>query len=268
MPLSPLLVSAMIGLTGGRPLREFGGLLFNILLPSMASAWHANLCRSPSKALTMIPPMMENDRRSFQRLKLGKPILATLDGHSALILDIGITGAFIEHRGRAMPGLKFRLSFRWQATDITFDSEVVRSTVVREGGEEGVMSQSAVEFSGGQGDSEERLQQMMATFVGQLLAAQRANASAEVGSGVSILDQLGHARRTRSSGLVAYQWDGISWTRTATKDSEQPLDGFTVAAYEDEEELATLCDAYEAADEEGRRLIRLVAELSVRSAGK
>ena len=43
-------------------------------------------------------------------------------------------------------------------------------------------------------------------------------------------------------------------------------DGFTVAAYEDEDELASLCETYEAADAEGRRLIRLLAELSSRNA--
>jgi hypothetical protein len=48
--------------------------------------------------------------------------------------------------------------------------------------------------------------------------------------------------------------------------ASQPADGFTVAGHEDEEEIAKLCEAYENADAEGRRLIRLVAELGVRSA--
>ena len=41
--------------------------------------------------------MVANDRREFQRLRLAKPILALMDGQSALILDIGIAGAYIEH---------------------------------------------------------------------------------------------------------------------------------------------------------------------------
>ena len=48
----------------------------------------------------------------------------------------------------------------------------------------------------------------------------------------------------------------------------QPLNGFTVAAYEDEQELQALCRAWEVADSEGRRLIRLVAELSARTVKK
>ena len=45
-------------------------------------------------------------------------------------------------------------------------------------------------------------------------------------------------------------------------------DQFTVAAHEDEDELESLCRTYEIADEDGRKLIRLVAELSVLSAQK
>lgn len=209
--------------------------------------------------------MASQERREFQRLKLAKPILASLDGHSALILDIGIGGAFVEHRGRAVEGLKFRLAWKWQGEEVAFDAEVIRSTVVREGGEEGIISHSAVTFVHPHADAEERLQQMMASFVGHILAAHRANASAESG-GTSVLAQLGEARRVRSRGLTRYRWNGKTWSRSETTDRNQPADGFTVAAYEDEEELATLCEAYQAADEEGRRLIRLVAELSVRSA--
>lgn len=209
--------------------------------------------------------MPSRERREFQRLKLAKPILASLDGHTALILDIGIGGAFVEHRGRAAEGLRFRLSWKWQGAEVAFDGEVVRSSVVREDGDEGPISHSAVTFTHPHADAEERLEQMMASFVGHLLAAQRANASA-VGTGNSVLSQLGDARRIRSRGLIRYRWNGRVWNVSAANEKKQPADGFTVAAYEDEGELATLCEAYEAADEEGRRLIRLVAELSVRSA--
>ena len=210
--------------------------------------------------------MSTSERRASQRLKLAKPLLATMDSHSALILDVGVGGAFVEHHGRAVEGLKVRLAFKWQGSEIAFSSEVARSTVIREGGEEGVVSQSGLVFRGGEGDSEERLQGMMGVFVSQLLAAHRANAAAEQGRGAAILAQLGQARRSRSRGLVTYTWDGNDWKHAATDSPQQPLDGFTVAAYEDEEELMTLCQAYEEADEEGRALIRMVAELSVRTA--
>jgi hypothetical protein len=44
---------------------------------------------------------------------------------------------------------------------------------------------------------------------------------------------------------------------------EQPQIGFTVARWSESEDIKRLCQVYEASDEEGRRLIRLFAELSV-----
>lgn len=207
------------------------------------------------------------DRRSFQRLKLAKPILAGLSGENALLLDIGVRGAFIEHHGETKSGQKFILSFKWKGSDITYDAEVVRTSAVRPAAKGGLaVSQSGLRFLRGRGDSDALLQDMMATFVGRILAAQRANAQSNAtGESSSVLYQLGQARRTRTKGYLAYLWDGTSWTVRRTELPQQPRNGFTVAAYEDEEELESLCRTWEIADEEGRKLIRLVAELSVLS---
>ena len=214
--------------------------------------------------------MVTNDRREFQRLRLAKPILAQLDKQSALILDIGVGGAFIEHYGVATPGQRLHVTFRWKGEDIEFVAEVIRSSEVRKpGGDmQSVVAHTAVHFVQGIGDAEERLYDMMATFVGKVLAAQKSNASGDRHESTQILDQLGEARRMRTRGYIAYHFKDGKWWRIPSDSALQPPDGFTVAAYEDEEELAQLCSAYEAADEEGRRLIRLVAELSVLSARK
>ena len=62
---------------------------------------------------------------------------------------------------------------------------------------------------------------------------------------------------------MSYLFKGDAWWRVPTNSPSQPPNGFTVGGHEDDEELESLCRAYEIADEEGRRLIRLVAELSV-----
>lgn len=212
--------------------------------------------------------MVANDRREFQRLRLAKPILALMDGQNALILDVGVAGAFIEHYGAAAPGWRFRIVFRWKGEDVEFECEIARSQIVRTGGDgASLVSHSGVRFVAAIGDSEARLNDMMATFVGGVLAAQRANATAERGDNDAFaLAQLGGARRARTKGYVIYHFRNGHWSRTASDSARQPTDGFTVAAYEDEEEVETLCSTYETSDDEGRRLIRLVAELSVRSA--
>lgn len=207
---------------------------------------------------------MASDRRDFQRLKLAKPLLALLDGHNALILDIGVGGAFIEHYGRLQPGARVKLTFRWQANDVEFGCVVIRSSVIREDGK--VVSQTALQFTDSVGDAHARLQEMMATFVGQILVAQKANATASSESeSDTLLPKIGAARRGRSTGLIAYRFNGKAWTKARTDSAAQPADGFTVAAYEDEEELDILCRAYETADAAGRQMIRVIAELSARS---
>ncbi len=211
--------------------------------------------------------MAASDRREFQRLRLAKPILALLDGQNALILDIGISGAFIEHYGEPKAGERQRLLFRWKGTDVEIIAEFAHTIVVRKT-PNAVVSHSGLRFVQAIGDAEARLNDMMATFVGKILAAQRANAGAIESSDSVALVDLGGARRSRTRGFITYRLEDGAWSREFSDSPTQPLNGFTVAAYEDEEELESLCRAWETADSEGRRLIRLVAELSARSVKK
>jgi hypothetical protein len=211
---------------------------------------------------------IREDRRGFQRLKLAKPLMATMDEQSALILDLGVTGAFLEHYGKLERGNRFHLAFRWQAAELAFICEVTRSDVIRQAEHQLVVSHTGVTFVNSIGESAARLEEMVANFIGRLLATQRANVDARTPDSGALLGEIGQARRSRTKGYVAYLWDGTSWTRRPTTLGDQPRNGFTVAAYEEEQDLEELCRTYESADEEGRRLIRLVAELSVSSAKK
>ena len=186
-------------------------------------------------------------------------------GANALILDIGVAGAFVEHYGRATPGEQFPLMFRWQGTDIEFTCEVMRSSVIRTPGGDGEsdVSQTGVRFLEGVADAAARLQDLIASFLSHIMAAQKANAAGDKAKpGEQILARLGEARRMRARGFVAWYLVEGRWENNPTESRRQVLNGFTVGAHEDEEEVRTLCEAYEAADEEGRDLIRIVAELS------
>lgn len=214
--------------------------------------------------------MERDERRQFQRLKLTKPILATMDSSNALVLDIGLGGALLEHYGTVALGDELRLTFRWQGQEIQMLCEAVRTIVVRERGGDGdsVVSHTGVRFIDAAGRSETRLQDLVSTFVSRIVAAQKANASGQLGesAGESILARMGEAHRMRSRGFFAYHLADGTWSRVATQSSEQPLDGFTVGDYEEEEEVETLCRTYEAADEDGRRLIRHVCEITLAGA--
>jgi hypothetical protein len=214
--------------------------------------------------------MSDIDRRHFTRMKLAKPILGMVKGQSALILDIGMGGAFVEHYGAAKTGDRTTLSFNWKGEEIAFECEIARTDIIRPASGKGqaMVSHSAMEFKEPFGSSAERLQDMMAVFVGRMLAAHKSNAAAQDDGNGATLIQLGQARRSRTRGFLRYTFEGKAWTVLPTALGSQPPNGFTVGAYEDQEELETLCRAYEAADKEGRNLIRLVAELSVAAAKK
>ena len=213
---------------------------------------------------------MHEDRREFQRLRLARPILATIDRANALILDIGMAGAFLEHYGTTEPGSRFRLSFRWQSDPVEFHCEVVRTSVVRAPGGDGEhpVSHTGVHFVAPVGDAEARLEELMGSFVRRILDAQRANAAGDDAhsTSASVLAGLGGARRKRTHGFTSYRLKDGKWWRVPTDSPRQPEEGFTVAAWEDETELDTLCRTYEEGDAEARQLIRLLAELSVRHA--
>lgn len=201
----------------------------------------------------------------MQRLRLGKPILGMIDGENALILDIGVTGAFVEHYGQVKLGDRLKLLFRWKATDVEYICEVARTNVVRKTAS-AVVSHSDLMFVQPMGEAETHLNDMVASLVGKILSAQKANLTpTDDMQSAAVLADVGGARRARARGYVSYRFRDGSWTRSFTDSPAQPEDGFTVAGYEDEAELQTLCDTYAAADEEGRRLIRVVAELSART---
>jgi hypothetical protein len=208
--------------------------------------------------------MHPNDRRIFQRLRLPRPILGTLDGQNALILDLGVIGAFVEHYGVTTRMKRSRLQFQWQGQTIEIVCDVARTEVVRRSGTK-ALSHTGLRFVEAIGDSEERLHDLIASFVGKMLAAQKANAEGITHDDNELkLVDIGGARRVRVHGLMRYRLRADrTWVRDLTSDRRQPPDGFTVAAYEYETDLEALCLAYEAADAEGRAMIRLVSELSV-----
>src|SRR6266702_289314 len=158
--------------------------------------------------------MAPSDRREFQRLRLAKPILALLDGQNALILDIGISGAFVEHYGQTNPGDRFTLLFRWQGTDVEFVAQVAHTVLVRKAGNAEV-SHTGLRFMQPIGEAEKRLNDMVGTFVGKVLAAQKANAGATQPSDSSLLD-LGGARRSRTIGFLTHRFQNETWSRSMT----------------------------------------------------
>ena len=96
--------------------------------------------------------------------------------------------------------------------DVNFVAEIAHTTIVRKTAS-ALVSHSGVRFVEPHGDAEARLNDMMATFVGKMLAAQKANAGATEIGGASSLTDLGGARRSRTRGYVTYRLQDGAWTR-------------------------------------------------------
>lgn len=236
-------------------LHPFDGALHGKVLTSRAVDWtHVEMTDE-----------MTDDRRDTHRLRLDKPILGRIGNQGALLLDLGAGGVLLEHYGTFERGATFELTFPGPAGEVAYVCVVAHSKVVRTASDGSQVSHTGASLEEPIGDSARRLQELMASFVVRILAAQRANAQGAPMLGDTLLD-LGGARRSRAHGYLRYTFiDGV-WSSEPSASPKQPPDGFTVGAQEDEEEIRLLCEAYTAANVEGRALIRVLAEMSARAA--
>src|SRR5258708_30901188 len=155
--------------------RSFPRFILPLLTPAIIPPWtlprsqqYACLRHSPFLGLSMT----SDDRREFQRLQLAKPILSQFGDANALILDIGVGGALLEHHGRAESGEQRLLRFRWKGEDIEFTVWVIRSRVVRQRPSmQTLTSHPAVRFLASSRPAAHPLNGMIATSSGNVLAA-------------------------------------------------------------------------------------------------
>ncbi len=196
--------------------------------------------------------MHPEERREFQRLLLDPPIPATLGATPVTILEIGVLGARVLH-GVPLDEEHSELHFAWNDADVAMKCSVVRP------GE----SQSGIRFFAAVGDSGDRLREMLAALVVRALDARRGGGGLKASSAAIDGDKT---VRGRDAAFLCYRLEDSVWHRRRVFLPEQPVSGFTVARSADDEEIQHLCRVYAAADDEGRRLIRLFAELSVSNA--
>jgi hypothetical protein len=198
------------------------------------------------------------ERREFQRLLLDPPPPGTLGTTPVTIIEIGVLGARLHH-GAPLESEHVDLHFTWNDADVALKCEVVRTFPGR-GAEEGL--QSGVRFLAAVGESGDLLREMLAELVVCALEARRG------GGGVSAKSAIDGDKTVRGTdaAFLCYRLEDGAWHRRRVFLPEQPATGFTVARSEDSEEVQRLCRVYAASDNEGRRLIRLFAELSVSGA--
>lgn len=202
--------------------------------------------------------MLGEERREFQRLLLDPPLPATLGVSPVSLMEIGVLGARVLH-GEPLAEEHADLHFSWNDAAISMKCSVVRTFEGRDahGG-----LQSGVRFLAAVEDSGDHLRTMLADLVVRALDERRGH------HGVSPSDAIDGDKtvRGKDAAFLCYRLENGAWQRRRVFLPEQPSAGFTVARTEDSDEMQRLCNIYAASDEEGRRLIRLFAELSVSNA--
>jgi hypothetical protein len=200
------------------------------------------------------------ERREFQRLALDPPIPATLGSTAVSIVEIGVLGARLHHAEGVIETFS-ELRFSHRGNDIALRCEVVRTMPTKDARYPAAGLESGVRFIAAVGESGDLLRNMLAENVTKIIDSRR-KATPMKATGETSIDG-DRTVRGADAGFLCYRLDNGVWRRRRVFLPEQPSSGFTVARGEDHAEMQRLCRVYEASDEEGRRLIRLFAELSV-----
>jgi hypothetical protein len=199
--------------------------------------------------------MLGPERREFQRLTLEKPVPGTFGATAVTIMEAGVLGARVQHSA-ALDDKHAELHFTHRGEEIALKCEVMR-TITPDGAP---VIESGLRFVAAIGESGDRLRNMLAELVSREL-----NLRKNTPLGDTPIDG-DKTVRGKDAQFLCYRLDGTTWNKRRVFLPEQPPAGFTVARGEDSEEMQRLCRLYQVSDDEGRRLIRLFAELSISDA--
>ncbi|HEX2059634.1 MAG TPA: PilZ domain-containing protein [Thermoanaerobaculia bacterium] len=201
-----------------------------------------------------------DDRRRFGRVTPVERIRGTVGSVVVYVMDVSLAGARVAHQD-PLPAIGERsiLTFDWQGQRFSAPCEVRRTRIEREARSSYdkplyhtgllLMTMDVV--------SQRVLRELVHACVTRALDEQKANAQ-----GIPAIAAQSF-QTGKSDELLRCELRGGTWTKTPTRDAQQPPEGFTVSASELPSKIAMLCRAYEAADADGRRLIRTFAGLSI-----
>lgn len=204
------------------------------------------------------------------------------------IRDLSLFGARVEHSGPLPVGAKLPLRFNWLEEEVILPSETLRCKVEFFGGGQATLYNTGVQFLD-RVTSAVTLRPIIAAHVARALEEQKANARgifrdsidnmpifkrglltinrADFAETVEQSPLFAESPPAKESSYIAYRLEGGRWRKTKTRDPKQPDEGFTLLADEDPTQTALLCKTYEMVDASGRRLIRMLSELSILGEG-
>ena len=203
--------------------------------------------------------MKSEERREFQRLRLDAPIPGTFGTTPVSVVEAGVLGARIQHAA-PLDISRGELRFSHEGNEISMRCEVVRTFDADHAKYPDAGLMSGLRFLAAIGESGDYLRSMLAELVVRCLEEHHDSSATRLR--LRAIDGDKTVRGVDAQ-FLSFRLEHGAWRRRHVFLPEQPAAGFTVARGEDAEEMQRLCDVYLASDEEGRRLIRLFAELRV-----
>ena len=194
---------------------------------------------------------MIDERRSFDRLNLTKPIDGWFGDFSVMVVEVSVGGAKIVHDDPIETGARGLLRFTWRGHEIEVLSQLSRTDGARSG----------LHFL----EHNETLVQQVNAWANEVLNAQQANADGNRAANVVGDETLtaASAGARAIAGFLQYHLTPKGWKCHRALLPDQPDDGFTVSANESQEQIDLLCRTYEGGDAEAKKMTRMIAGLSI-----
>jgi hypothetical protein len=203
------------------------------------------------------------NRRKYQRVTLVRPLAARIGTARVFILEVGLSGLRIAHQGNIpAEGSRCTVQFEWEAIPVALQCLITRTTLqklARNANEKSVYH-AGMEIVHASHEASQTLREIIASLVARALDEQKANAR-----GIPAVAALSF-QTGKGSEFLRYELVRGEWRHFQTARPDQPMDGFTISAEEEQSHIAMLCDTYLSSDKEGRRLIQVMAELSISKA--
>lgn len=200
------------------------------------------------------------ERREFARVKLIQPLRGRVGTTVVYIVDVSLSGIRVAHQEQ-IPTVNSpcTITFEWDGQPVKLNCTVKRTRVERLARKalEKTLYHSGLEIVEKAGASEFVLRRLIEDCVTRALDEQRANAR-----GIPAIAAQSF-QTGKGSELMRCELVNGHWKSSKTTDPEQPENGFTISADEDQSKVDMLRAAFESGDAEGRRLIRTFAALSI-----
>ena len=204
-------------------------------------------------------PTQSEERRQYGRVELDPPLRASLDGMPVSVIDASVSGFRVAHESRIVPVPTRRITVHWEANAMEFGVVVARSMLHKLAQKPGdsTVYHSGIHILEAKGDSDRILRELIESRVMRALDEMKANARG-IPPISSYTVHVTQPDRFRRCELV----DG-TWRKSETAIRQQPQNGFTVAADVDARHVDMLCKLFETTNDEGKRLTKVLAELSI-----